>query len=102
MDNWLAAKKSINLQWHEVYYEKLTSDFNDELKKILLFLNLEWDTKLERYREDLIERAVATPSNNAIRSPVNKNAVNRWMKYDYLLNMEGKKFRSLIESFGYK
>ena len=24
MDNWLAAKKNINLQWHEVYYEKLT------------------------------------------------------------------------------
>ena len=102
MENWLVAKKIINLKWHEVYYEKLTDDLYGELRKILLFLNLEWDTKLERYREDLIERAVPTPSNNAIRSPVNKNAINRWMKYNCLLNMEGKKFQSLIKSFGYK
>ncbi|MAV75869.1 MAG: hypothetical protein CBD32_02270 [Actinobacteria bacterium TMED172] len=102
MDNWLTAKKIINLKWHEIYYEKLTSDFNAELRQILLFLNLEWDTKLERYREDLVERAVPTPSNNAIRSPVNRNAINRWKKYDCFLNMEEKKFKSLIRSFGYK
>ena len=70
----LYAKDIYNLN-----YQKLVSNKDEEIKKIINFCELDWEEAClfpERNR-----KSVSTASVSQVRSPIYKTSVNSWEKY---------------------
>lgn len=89
--------------WHEilpgrildVHYEALVANPEDESKRIMDFLDLDWKPELlEFYKSN---EAVATASTSQVREPVNAASINKWKKFERHLGP----LKSLIVSAGY-
>ncbi|MEJ2456450.1 MAG: sulfotransferase [Candidatus Thiodiazotropha sp.] len=65
---------------YTVEYEKLTSDFETEARKLIAFCGLEWDDAcLDFYKN---KRAVRTASQAQIRKPIYSDAVSFWRNFE--------------------
>ena len=65
---------------YHVQYETLVSDFENEARKLIDFLGLEWEPAcLEFYKT---ERAVRTASTWQVRQPLYASSVGRWRHYE--------------------
>ncbi len=65
---------------YTVEYEKLTSDFETEARKLIAFCGLEWDDAcLDFYKN---KRAVRTASLSQIRKPIYSDAVSFWRNFE--------------------
>jgi tetratricopeptide (TPR) repeat protein len=64
---------------HHVIYETLVGDFENEAKRLIVFLGLAWEPGcLEFYKT---ERAVRTASTWQVRQPLYTSSVGRWRNY---------------------
>lgn len=63
----------------EVFYERLVSDLEPEVRRIVDFVGLPWDDRCLRPHES--ERSVATASAAQVRRPVYASSVGRWRNY---------------------
>jgi len=54
------------------------------------------------YRDSLQDRAVATPSFDAIRKPVTKAAVGKWQGYPAAMKRAEENLRELTNALGYQ
>ena len=63
-----------------VQYEDLVVDQERVSKRMIDYLNLEWDEKCLDFHNN--ERNVMTPSNIQVRQPMYKNSINRWKRYE--------------------
>ncbi len=78
--------------WSEKYkdqilninYEDFVKDFELFTKKILFFLNLNWEEKLKNYEN--LNRVVATASFDQVRSKIKKNTSKEWEKFSEFLH----------------
>ncbi len=75
----------------EVQYENLTTNQEEETKRIIQFLQLPWDETC--LSPELNKRSVHTPSTWQVRQPVYRSSVSRWKKFEPWL----EEFRSLAE-----
>jgi hypothetical protein len=67
------------LSMHHVQYETLVDDSENEAKKLIAFLGLEWEPAcLEFYKT---ERPVRTASTWQVRQPLYRSSVGRWRRY---------------------
>jgi hypothetical protein len=64
----------------DVPYEELVSDQEGWSRKILEFLDLDWDTRVLSFHET--QRPVATASFWQVRQKVYNNSVHRWRHYE--------------------
>ncbi|QNM83115.1 sulfotransferase [Sphingomonas sabuli] len=64
---------------HRVIYEDLIEDLEGEVRKLLDFLEVEFDERCLRFFET--DRPVHTPSAEQVRQPINKAGFGRWQKY---------------------
>ncbi len=70
-----------------VYYEDFVKDFELHTKKILLFLNLDWEEHLKYYEKS--DRVVTTASFEQVRNKIKKDTSKQWEKFsDYLEPMQ--------------
>lgn len=77
MDHWQNVLKNKIIQ---VKYENLVNDLETESRRIVNFINLEWnDSCLAFYKQ---KRDVNTPSYEQVRQPIYKNSMQRWKKYE--------------------
>ncbi len=54
-------------------------DFDNSIKKLLEFLNLEWDEKVKKFYTTANKRGIiSTPSYNHVNKPIYKKSINRW------------------------
>ena len=83
-------KANPNTIYH-LEFEKLTSEPEEESKKLMKFCELPWDKKcLEFYkRKDIISK---TASNVQIRKPIYKNLVDKYTPYKFFLDKYGNKY----------
>jgi len=73
--------------WHELFpqriynlsYENLTENQEIETKKLLQYLNLEWDEKCLNFFEN--DRAVKTPSTLQVRKKMYKGSSDAWKEH---------------------
>jgi tetratricopeptide (TPR) repeat protein len=76
-EHWL---KSVPLHMIEVNYETIVEDLEGESRRIIEFLQLDWEaTCLDFHRT---ERTVATVSHWQVRQPIYKSSVGRWWHYE--------------------
>ena len=80
--------------WHEKYsekiinvkYENLVENFEDEVKKLFVKLNLNWEKQLYDFHKN--ERPVETASFLQVRRKVYKKSSEQWKSYEkYLTSM---------------
>ena len=77
MKHWNSA---LPLQMHEIVYEKVVSDQEPEIRKLLEYCDLPWDEQCLHFHQN--KRSVQTASQWQVRQPVYSSAVKRWKKYE--------------------
>ena len=86
--------------WHELFpnqiydisYESLTTNQEDETKKLLEYCELDWDEKCLKFHTN--KRAVRTASSLQVKEKMYQGSSEAWMKYESYL-------KPLIKALGY-
>ena len=74
-------------QIFNVNYDHFVQDFENNTKKILSFLDLQWESELKNYEKT--NRAVTTASYQQVRGKIVKDTSKQWKKYsNYLYTMQ--------------
>lgn len=82
---------------YEVRYEDNVVDVEEQAKKLISYLGLEWnDNCLNFYNTD---RPVKTASASQVRKPIYTTSTNRWRKYEKYLQPLVEEVAPLIEEY---
>ena len=65
---------------HRVFYEDIVEEPEQEVRKLLDFLGLDFDPACLRFYEN--ERAVRTASSEQVRRPINREGLDQWRTYE--------------------
>src|SRR5579862_915549 len=79
---WLKLREKIASPWLEVRYENCVTNLENEARRALDFLGLVWEPTVLTYRERLKEKAVASPTYEAVSQPLYTKAIGRWSHYE--------------------
>jgi hypothetical protein len=102
MDYWRRCREAFPLAVHEVRYERLIQDPEGELRPLVAFLGLSWDSKLLDHRRSAAERRhIATPSYAQVAEPLYTRARGRWQRYTDALEPVLPILRPWAERMGY-
>ena len=77
-------KKFFNNRIYEVNYESLTVNHEDEIKKLIKYLDLDWEDGCLSPEKN--KRAITTASNKQIRNKIFKGSSQKWKNYKPFLN----------------
>jgi len=80
MDHW---KSVLHVPILEVRYEEVVNDLEGQARRLLQFLQVDWDDRCLRFHEN--SRFVSTLSNQQVRQPIYKSSVGRWRQYQHHL-----------------
>jgi tetratricopeptide (TPR) repeat protein len=96
-----AAKQALNLQWHEIRYERLIANFEPEMRAICDFLGLEWMGSMGEFAQRVQEREHATPSTAQLSQGLVTSATAQWRRYESQLAPALPALTPWIERLGY-
>ncbi len=77
MDHW---RQVLPIPIHEVRYQSLVADTEGEARKLIAFIDLEWDPACLRHYES--KQPIFTNSRVQVRQPVYTSSVERWRRYE--------------------
>ena len=87
MSMWVKYKKNLGLNLTMSKYESLIKNFDIHTKKILNFLDLEWDVNIRDYRNTALNREkINTPSSSQVVQPLYKTSISKWENYKNYFN----------------
>jgi tetratricopeptide (TPR) repeat protein len=102
MSLWLQYKDILNLNYHIVKYEDVVEDFEKEIRGILTFLNLEWDSNILNYREHGDNRGrVSSASYAQVVQPIYDSSCYRWKLYEKHFEKVIKRLAPYVQAFQY-
>ncbi len=82
MTLWEQFQQLLPMQVETIRYESLLTDFDETLKPVLGFLELEWDEGVRDYAQRAKHgKIIRTPSYNQVTQPIYRRAENRWRRY---------------------
>jgi tetratricopeptide (TPR) repeat protein len=96
-----AAKRALNLQWHEVRYERLVTDFEQEMRAICDTLGVEWMGSMGQFAQRVQDREHATPSTAQLSQGLVTSATAQWRHYESQLAPALPALKPWIERLGY-
>ncbi|MEZ5695457.1 MAG: sulfotransferase [Sphingomonadaceae bacterium] len=82
---------------HHISYEQLIEDTEGEIRKLLNYLDLPFDEACLRFYEN--RRAVYTPSSEQVRSPINREGMERWKRYEAFLEPLRQSLGSVLDHY---
>ena len=86
MELWKKYNKIFSINVCELKYEDLIFSFENSVKKVLNFLEIEWKDDLYNFNEIAKKRRITTPSYFQVTEPLNSKAIARWKNYNNQLN----------------
>ncbi len=87
---------------HEIKYEDVVNNFDNTIKKLLEFLNLEWEEEVKKFYFTASKRGIiSTPSYNQVSKPLYKKSINRWKNYEDKFQKIKPKLKKWIDEFKY-
>jgi len=98
---WQKLREKIASPWLEVRYEQTVADLEKEVRRALEFLGLPWDPAVLGYRQRLQQKAVSSPTYEAVSQPLYTRAIGRWKNYARFLEPVLSQLQPLIDSLGY-
>ena len=102
METYYQSTLNYHLDIKTLKYEKLINDFNFNIKNLLDFLNLEWESNIENYREFTLKRGIIrTPSYSQVVKPIYTSSSYRWINYKIFMESPKKIVNKWISYFEY-
>jgi tetratricopeptide (TPR) repeat protein len=82
---------------HRVIHERLVEEPEQEVRRLLAFIGVEFDENCLRFHEN--DRAVRTPSSEQVRKPINRDGFDRWRPFDPWLQPLRDALGELIDGY---
>ena len=102
MGSWLDYAAHLPLHSHQVRYEDLITNLEDEARSLLDFLGVGWDDAVLGHTRHAQERAlINTPSYHQVTQPIYQHARYRWKRYQTAFTPILPTLQPFIEQFGY-
>lgn len=102
MGAWQKYVSVLPLDFHRIRYEDLIADVEGETRKLLSFLDVEWDDAVLGHTEHAKRRgAINTPSYHQVTQPIYQDAKYRWHRYKEAFEPFMSTLQPFIEYFGY-
>ena len=102
MELWNQYTSTLKVNYISIKYEDLIKNFKPNIKKIIKFLNLNWDKSLLNYRQTALKREkISTPSYYQVIQPIYKHADQRWKRYKKHLTNIQPNLSALIKKYKY-
>jgi hypothetical protein len=98
---WRKLREKISAPWLEVRYEQTVFDLEGQARRTLQFLGLPWDPGVMEYRQRLEQKAIASPTYEAVSQPLYTRAIGRWRNYEKFLEPCLPVLQPLIDALGY-
>ena len=103
MQIWLDAVRILPLDYHQIRYEDLVTDFEIEARALLSFLGVGWsDSVREHDKHAMSHGKIRTPSYHQVTQPIYLHAKFRWMRYAKQFEPLMPTLKPYIEYFGYE
>ncbi|MCB2183419.1 MAG: tetratricopeptide repeat protein [Desulfobulbaceae bacterium] len=103
MQLWQLFEKTLPLNYHIVRYEDLVADLEGEARKVIDFLELEWDERSLAFHEHAQAKSrIKTASYHQVTQPIYKDARYRWLRYEKYVGAAREKLAPFITYFGYE
>ncbi len=99
---WLRLRDLLCTPWLEIRYEDCVRQLEIEARRTLEFLGLPWNPQVLQYRERLKEKAVASPTYEAVSKPLYTSAIGRWKNYERHLAPCFEILQPCLKAFGYE
>ena len=98
---WRQLREKIASPWLEVKYEDTDAGLEREARRSVNFLGLPWEEQVLNYRDRLRDKAVGSPTYEAVRQPIYTRAIGRWKHYEEYLAPAVAALQPSIDAFGY-
>jgi len=86
----------------EIKYEDVVTNFDHSIKKLLEFLNLDWEEGVKKFYQTASKRGIiSTPSYNQVNKPIYRKSINRWKNYEDKFENIKPKLNKWINEFKY-
>ena len=77
----LLCREKLRLPVHQVRYEDVVSDLEQEARRLTAFLELPFEPAMLDYRRTALGREIATPSLRQVVQPLYTRSIGRWRRY---------------------
>lgn len=102
MTVWLKSSRLFALNVHTIKYEDVVADLENEARKLIQFLELDWHDAVLDFQSHARQRAkINTPSYEQVIQPIYQRAKYRWKRYEEQLKPVLPHLQPFIEAFGY-
>lgn len=102
MNLWLKYNEIFTLNVQTVKYENVVENFDGSIKKLLNFLELEWNDKVKEFYKTAEKRGIInTPSYNQVNMPLYNKSINRWKNYENKFLSNKKILDKWVKKFKY-
>ena len=101
MKLWLTMRRHLKLDWCEVRYEDLVTDPVGQSRRVLEFLDLEFDDRVLQFAKHVKTKIVRSPSYHAVAKPIYQSSMGRWRNYETEFVEACKILQPFIDAFGY-
>ena len=103
MNLWNIYTNNFSINFHIIRYEDLVTNFEIETKKILNYLDLEWNKEIKDFYITAKNRTdISTPSYDQVTSPIYSRSINRWNNYEKRFQNAKKHLDKWVKKFNYK
>ena len=97
---WDQYRINLNLKFQTIKYEDIILNFDETIKNLIKFLNINWEENLKNFQLTAIQRSkINTPSYNQVIKPLNSESIDRWKKYDEI--KFSQKLNNWVKYFNY-
>jgi tetratricopeptide (TPR) repeat protein len=101
MNLWLNYRNKLELSYLETRYEDIVDNLEQSARRLLAFLDLDWDAGVLDFYKAARQRRVYTPSYQAVTQPVYRRSVGKWEAYQKQLAPVLPLLEPLVREFGY-
>jgi len=96
------SRRRLPLHLHAVKYEDVVARFEDTIRGVLAFLDLEWDESVRGYVATARQRTITTPSEAQVVRPLYGSSCGRWRNYREFLEPHLPALAPWLRTFGYQ
>jgi len=102
MGAWLHFRDIISLSHITVRYEDTVQNLEFEAKRLIDYLDLDWEPDVLQFHQRAMGRVISTPSYVAVTEPVHTRAIGRWKNYHEQFTPLLPMLEPFLREFGYE
>lgn len=77
-----------SIEHHVVHYEKFVNNPEKSMKKLINFLELNWEDNIMDYRKKIIGKNINTPSYAKVSEKIDTKQIDKWQKYSSFVDFK--------------